>query len=92
VAARNCSNGQSCARKQQAWFLAAGEWFCLRWRQSWTLSGGRICKQFIVTVAKNSLLNDLESQSQREQQLAEARAIQVGMLPPMQLLRYLPRL
>jgi serine phosphatase RsbU (regulator of sigma subunit) len=33
----------------------------------------------MVTVAKNSLLNDLESQ--REQELAEARAIQVRMLP-----------
>jgi sigma-B regulation protein RsbU (phosphoserine phosphatase) len=32
-----------------------------------------------VTVAKTSLLNDLESQ--REQELTEARAIQVGMLP-----------
>ncbi len=33
----------------------------------------------MVTVAKSSLLSDLESQ--REQELAEARAIQVGMLP-----------
>jgi hypothetical protein len=32
----------------------------------------------VVTVAKTSLLNDLESQ--REQELTEARAIQVGML------------
>lgn len=36
-------------------------------------------KQFMVTVAKTSLLNDLASQ--REQELGEARAIQVGMLP-----------
>jgi len=33
----------------------------------------------MVTVAKASLLSDLESQ--REQELAEARAIQLGMLP-----------
>jgi hypothetical protein len=32
----------------------------------------------MVTVAKASLLSDLESQ--REQELAEARAIQLGML------------
>jgi len=36
-------------------------------------------KQFMVTVAKASLLNELEAQ--REQELAEARAIQRGMLP-----------
>jgi phosphoserine phosphatase RsbU/P len=36
-------------------------------------------KQFMVTVANTSLLHDLESQ--REQELTEARAIQVGMLP-----------
>jgi hypothetical protein len=35
--------------------------------------------QFMVTIANQSLLNDL--QSQREQDLAEARAIQMGMLP-----------
>ena len=33
----------------------------------------------MVTVAKTSLLNDLESQ--HEQELTEARAIQVEMLP-----------
>ncbi len=36
-------------------------------------------KQFMVTVAKASLLSDLEAL--REQELAEARAIQLGMLP-----------
>lgn len=35
--------------------------------------------QFMVTMANASLLNDLESQ--RELELAEARAIQWGMLP-----------
>jgi len=35
--------------------------------------------QFMATIANTSLLNDLESQ--REQELAEARAIQMGMLP-----------
>jgi len=33
----------------------------------------------MATIANTSLLNDLESQ--REQELAEARAIQMGMLP-----------
>jgi len=33
----------------------------------------------VVTIANVSLLNDLESQ--RAQELAEARAIQMGMLP-----------
>jgi sigma-B regulation protein RsbU (phosphoserine phosphatase) len=35
--------------------------------------------QFMVTIAKASLMSDLEAQ--REQELAEARAIQIGMLP-----------
>jgi len=35
--------------------------------------------QFMVTIANASLLNDLESQ--REHELAEAGAIQMGMLP-----------
>ena len=36
-------------------------------------------RQFMAPVAKASLLSNLESQ--REQELAEALAIQVGMLP-----------
>jgi hypothetical protein len=36
-------------------------------------------KKFMVTIANASLLSDLELQ--REQELAEARAIQIGMLP-----------
>jgi hypothetical protein len=36
-------------------------------------------KKLMVTIANASLLSDLELQ--REQELAEARAIQVGMLP-----------
>jgi hypothetical protein len=60
--------------------LAAIERFCY--------SGGRAgpspaakfpFKQFMVTVGKTPLLNDLASQ--REQELTEARAIQLGMLP-----------
>jgi serine phosphatase RsbU (regulator of sigma subunit) len=35
--------------------------------------------KFVVTIANASLLSDLELQ--REQELAEARAIQIGMLP-----------
>jgi hypothetical protein len=74
AAARNCSNGQSCTRKQQAWFLAAGERLC-----GPSPLANPPFKQFMVTVAKYSLFNDLESQRQLE--LAEARAIRVGMLP-----------
>ncbi len=60
-------------------FLVAGEWFCY--------TGGRTglspvaefpVAQFMVTIANASLLNDLESQ--REHELAEAGAIQMGML------------
>jgi serine phosphatase RsbU (regulator of sigma subunit) len=36
-------------------------------------------KKFMATIANASLLSDLESQ--REQELAKARAIQIGMLP-----------
>src|SRR5258708_17957786 len=36
-------------------------------------------KKFVVTIANASLLSDLELQ--REQELAETRAIQIGMLP-----------
>ena len=55
----------------------AGEWFCY--------TGGRTgpspvaefpFAQFMVTIANAALWNDLESQ--REQELAEARAIQMG--------------
>ena len=58
----------------------AAEWFCY--------TGGRtgpspvaefLFAQFMVTIANASLLNDLESQ--REHELAEAGAIQMGMLP-----------
>jgi len=61
-------------------FLLAGEWF--------SYTAGRTgpspvaefpFAQFMVTIANASLLNDLESP--REQGLAEARAIQIGMLP-----------
>jgi len=52
----------------------------LHWGQSRPSPAAKFpFKQFMVTVAKASLLSDLESQ--REQELAGARAIQVGMLP-----------
>ena len=60
--------------------MVAGECFCY--------AGGRTgpspvaelpFAQFVVTIANVSLLNDLESQ--RAQELAEARAIQMAMLP-----------
>jgi hypothetical protein len=60
-------------------FLVAGECF-FYWLQNRTLWVAEFpLAQFMVTIANQSLLNDL--QSQREQDLAEARAIQMGMLP-----------
>jgi sigma-B regulation protein RsbU (phosphoserine phosphatase) len=60
--------------------LVRGGEVLLHWRQSRTLSGGEIpFKQFMVTIANGAVLAELEAQ--REQELAEARAIQLGMLP-----------
>jgi hypothetical protein len=60
--------------------VAARERVLLPWRQNRTLSGGQILLQeFMVTIASASLWPNLELQ--REQQLAEARAIQIRMLP-----------
>jgi hypothetical protein len=61
-------------------FVAVGECVLLHWRQNRTLSGDEILLQKIMaTIANASLLSDLELQ--REQELAKARAIQIGMLP-----------
>jgi phosphoserine phosphatase RsbU/P len=60
--------------------LAAIERFCYAGGRAGPSPAAKFpFKQFMVTVAKTSLLNDL--QSQREQELREARAIQAGMLP-----------
>jgi len=69
--ARNRPECPECIRKQQGLFLVAGT------------GPSPVAElpfaQFVVTIANVSLLNDLESQ--RAQELAEARAIQMGMLP-----------
>jgi hypothetical protein len=68
----------ACASKQQGLVISGANGLLL-WRQSRTLSGSEFpLQQFLLTVAKASRLNDLESE--RERELAEARAIQVGML------------
>ena len=59
--------------------MAVGQCVLLHWRQNRTLSGDEILLQKIMaTIANASLLSDLELQ--REQELAKARAIQIGML------------
>ena len=61
--------------------MAARECVLLHWRQNRTPLRWRNppSKKFMVKIANASLLSDLELQ--REQELAEARAIQIGMLP-----------
>jgi sigma-B regulation protein RsbU (phosphoserine phosphatase) len=68
------------ARKQQALFLPSHEAICYTlFRAGPSPAAEFPFTQSMVSIANASLLNELELQ--REQELAEARAIQRGMLP-----------